>query len=104
MQKTIPLVDGIGTDNVKLDDICGTCEMCKSKRKPRPTRSEEYKNAKDVLDLLHCDLHGPITNPCISCSKYFLPLLDDASGISMVRILNSKDESRQALKGMITQM
>lgn len=104
MEKTIPLVQGMCLKKCELNDVCETCELCKSRRHPRPARSEESKNETKVLDLVHCDVQGPISIDCASGARYFIPLLDDASGLSMVRLLRSKDGSAAALKEMIAQM
>lgn len=74
------------------------------KRQPRPSQSSDPKKSTSVLNLVHCDLHGPISNPSMSGAIYFVVMLDDASGLSMVRLLNAKDSSRPALHDMITQM
>lgn len=102
--KTIPLVQGIDIKKFKLKGTCTTCRLSKSRRQPRPPRSYESKKATEILDLVHCDLMGPISNKSISGARYFLPLLDDSSGLSMVRLLKTKDESTVALQEMIALM
>lgn len=104
MKKTIPIVTGMDLNKCKMDRICPTCELCKYKSQPRPSRYAESKKAISVLYVMHCDLQGPISNPYMYGAKYFVVLLDDASDLSMVRLLNAKDSSRPSLQDMITQM
>lgn len=78
--------------------------MCKSRLQPRPQRSNESKNSTYVLDLVYCDMQGPISNPGMTGARYFIPLLDDASGLSMVRLTKKNWYSTEAVKEIITQM
>lgn len=51
--KTILLVQEVDIEKCTLDEICQTCEVCKSKRHPRPARIFESKNSTALSDLLH---------------------------------------------------
>lgn len=104
MKKTVPLVQWMCIKNCKLKYVCKTCELCKSRRHLRTTKSEESKNATKALSLAHCDVQGPISNDCASGARYIIPLLDDASRLLIVLLLRSKDGSGAALKDMIAQM
>lgn len=102
--KTIPLVQLIDLKKCKLSGVCETFDKCKFQRHNRPERPEESKNATKVLDLVHGDVQGPIKNLCASGARYLISLLDDSSGPSMLILLRYTDESREALKEMISQM
>ena len=80
---------------------CEPCKVAKSTRSQRPSASEESKAATKPLELVHCDLLGPIRYPSHNNSRYFIPMYDDCTGASLVRFLKSKKESPTAIKEMI---
>lgn len=79
-------------------------KLCKSRLQRRPARSQESKDASKVLDLVYCNVQGPFSHNCAIGARYFIPLLKIASGLSMLRLLISKDESAAGLKEIIAQM
>lgn len=99
--KTVPIVSGMDLEKYTLNNVYDTCQLCKSKHHTSPIRSAESNISTEVLDLVHCDFQGPIKNPRMSGGRHFLPLLDDVGGLSMVRIMVTKDESSTSLKEMI---
>jgi len=65
------------------------CEVCiESKMKNKPYPLSENKS-KDVFDLVHIDLVGPI-RPSIYNNSYFLTILDDYSRYSWVIFVKNK--------------
>lgn len=53
---------------------------------------------------MHCDVQGPIQNPCSSGARYFLPLLGDAFVLSVVCLIQSKKGYTTVLEDMIANM
>ena len=104
ISKTIPIVKGIDLTNSKMNVKCPVCTTFKSKRKSRSSKPEDEKEKTEVLALLHCDIQGPITNPSQSGFRYFVPLLDDASGLSMITMVKRKSEVAKVVKDMIQKM
>ena len=104
MQKTIPLVNGIDLTKVKSFPNCESCIKGKSKRNPRKSASEASRMSTKPLDLVHVDIVGPIKHKTLAGAKYFIPLYDDSSALSLVRFLKTKDEASKAVKEMITEL
>ena len=106
MAKTMPIAKGISLDKVKeaSDEICENCEVSKSCRKPRKPADEESFNSTESLDLLHADVVGPINSESIAGKRYFIPLYDDSSAVSLVRFLWYKSEAGRAIKEMISDL
>ena len=102
MKKSIPLVDGVEVEmNASLDQ-CDICVISKSKRKSRKA-SAKLEN-REPLELLHSDIQGPMKNAGLSGARYFVPVLDETTGISMVRPIKKKSEAPAAVKEMIAVM
>lgn len=72
---------------------------------PKVAKDNRFKACKrDIAYLLHCNVQGTISNTRESDAKYFTPLIIDASGFAMARLLKTKDESASALKKRIVEM
>lgn len=69
---------------------CISCVKGKQHRKPFPKVSGH--RAKNVLDLIHSDLCGPMQNKSVGGASYFLTFIDDFSRKSFVYFLKTKDE------------
>lgn len=64
----------------------------------------ESTNATRLLDLVHCDLQGLISNWSRSGTWYFNTFLDEASGLSIVRLMKPTRDSAHAVNERISQM
>ena len=104
LQNTIPLVNGLKLEKVGKLPHCEACKLGKSTRAPRPLASKESRMATKPLELVHTDLVGPMRHPSLNGSRYFIPVYDDSSGLSLVKFLKRKSEAGQALKDMILEM
>ena len=68
---------GIGCDsNNEKEDVC---EIRLRAKQTRNQFSISQSNAKDIFDLIHCDIWGPYKIPSLCGSHYFLSIVDDAS-------------------------
>lgn len=101
IRKSAPLVRGINIEDVKHVQNCEPCHKAKSKRSPRSPATEDSRRTTKPLDLMHCDLVGPMRFPSLNESRYFMPLFDDGSGASFCRFLRTKKQASAALKEMI---
>ena len=72
---------------------CVSCLKGKQNRLPFPKTAEH--RARNVLDLVHSDLCGPIETTSLGGARYFLTFTDDYSRKSFVYFLKTKDEALQ---------
>ena len=62
------------------------------------------RRAKAPLDMVHCDLVGPITPVGKDAFNYALLFVDDYSGIIMIYFLKRKSDSVQAIQQFLADM
>ena len=72
---------------------CTTCYQGKMTK--TRSRSPDAR-AKKRLELIHCDLAGPMSIPSKEHSRYAIVFVDDYSGISFVYFLRTKNEAMAA--------
>lgn len=74
---------------------CGiqlTCECCIEGKMARPTFAKEaVKTSKEILDIVHSDVSGPMTKTQGGC-RYYLTMIDDHSRYTMVYFFKEKSE------------
>lgn len=75
------------------------CVMGKQHRLPFPAggRTRATKRGQ----LFHSDLCGPMPNPSLNGSRYFLTLRDDFTGYGFIRFLKRKSEACQFLQELM---
>jgi len=66
-----------GLDNIPVSER--TCETCVSGKHCKQPFEYSHKRAKNVLDLVHSDLCGPMSVSSVGGAKYFLTFIDDHS-------------------------
>jgi transposase InsO family protein len=79
-----------------VDQVCSGCLAGKHRRTTFP-QTVEYRVEK-VLELVHGDLCGLITQATPSGSRYFLLLVDNRSRFMWLWILWSKDQAAETIK------
>jgi len=84
------LADGIRIDSCGSLMKCISCIKGKMARQSFPKVSSH--RAKQVLDLIHTDVCGPMRTQTPGHKKYFLTFIDDHSRYTVVYLLHSKDE------------
>lgn len=84
------MVVGMNIDRETNDLKCKSCMIGKVHTLPFPKQSETC--AKDILDVVHSDVCGPINVPSVGGSKYFLTFIDDRSRRIFIYFMKSKDE------------
>ncbi|MCQ7012838.1 DDE-type integrase/transposase/recombinase, partial [Clostridioides difficile] len=69
-----------------------TCESClEGKMTKRPFKAKGYR-AKDVLELVHSDLCGPMTIQARGGYEYFVTFIDDYSRYGYIYLMRRKSE------------
>ena len=94
------LVNGLAIKGSDDKVACDGCLMGKQCRESFPKRSEN--RAKDVLEIIHSDVCGPMENVSIGGSRYFLTFTDDFSRYTFVYILKNKSEVVKYFKEFVT--
>ena len=90
------LVKGL---NFQSDDHFEVCEGCAQGKQIRATFPREpATRAKDVLDLVHSDVCGPMEETSLGGNKYFITFIDDKSRYTTVYFMKSKDEAFEKFK------
>lgn len=85
------LVSGIEFNERDEADI-KNCEICKEGKQTRTPFKRSHTRAKEVLELVHSDLCGPMENESIGGARYFLVFVDDHSRKIFVYFLKQKSE------------
>ena len=88
MVRGLPQIDHV-------EQICDSCMAGKQRRRPFPATSN-YR-AKNLLDLVHADLCGPIKPETPGGKKLFLLAVDDKSRYMWLVLLSSKDQAADAI-------
>jgi transposase InsO family protein len=81
--------------------VCEPCALGKAKRLPFPEGGPR-RDAPAALVVM--DLCGPISIPTNDGSKYVATFTDDYSGLSVVRLLKTKDAVVDVVKDVLTQL
>ena len=84
------LVKGVSISDNKIIKKCETC--LKGKIHKFPFAKNYFIKTKNVLDLIHSDLCGPMKNTTPNGGRYFLSFIDDYSRFSCVFIIKNKSE------------
>lgn len=78
------------TNSVPVGWKCGNCVKAKSTQLPFPKESKN--RSKEVLDLIHSDVCGPVEVESVGGKRYFLTFIDDYSRYSYTYLLKKKSE------------
>lgn len=71
-----------------------TCIEGKTKRLPFPSHDEQ---SRLIGELILSDISGPITPTTIKGERYFQVIVDDFSNFVVVKLLKTKDETKEIL-------
>lgn len=109
LRKLVSMSGGLDVSQRELDAACrgdlGVCEECRESNMTRPPfSSSSTHHTTAPLELLHSDVCGPIKVEGRNRELYFLTLVDDWSGASMVSPLRSREEVPSRLKSMMRNM
>lgn len=80
------------------------CESCTEGKSTRRAFPETKSNSRQIGDLIHSDICGPIEPASINGEKYFQVIVDDYSHFVTVKLLIYKNEAEQNLIDYIKQV
>jgi len=78
------------------------CEICFRAKQTRNKFPISEHNAKNVFDLIQCDIWGPYKYPSLCGAHYFLSLVGDASRATWVYLMKDRSEASKLLRGFIS--
>lgn len=79
--------------NLKGHDKIGKCKTCMlSKVHVSPFPQQSTSVSKEVLELVHTDICGPMKVKLIGGSRFFLTFIDDKSRRTFIYFLKRKSE------------
>lgn len=90
------LVSGLDLNKNDVLDNCESCIQGKMSRLPFP--KHEGIKSKQLLEIIHTDLCGPMPQPTIGGSRYILTFIDDFSRYCYVYFLQKKSETLEKFK------
>lgn len=82
-------------------DISKDCDVCLRAKQTRTVFEDSKSHAKELLELVHSDLMGPMEES-IGGSRYALTIMDDFSRYSEVVCLNAKGQAASAAIKVLT--
>ena len=93
------LPNTLGVVHNTKGDVCEICLRAKQTRSKFPI---SQNNAKEIFNLIHCDIWGPYGTASLCGAHYFLSIIDDGSRDTWLYLMKDRGEARKLLKGFIT--
>lgn len=90
-------VEGL-TYQEKADLNKSSCTVCCEGKQSRLPFPQSSTKSKDLLELVHTDVCGPMENLSLGMAKYYLLFVDDFSRMCFVFFLKSKHETFKHFK------
>jgi hypothetical protein len=84
------MVSGMHVFQFEHDSICRGCVLGKNIKKSFPISS---KRSKEILELIHSDVCGPMSTPSLSRFLYYVIFIDDFYRKSWIYFLKTKNET-----------
>lgn len=86
-----------GIPNIKEDHggVCKGCALGKNTRKPF---TNSNTRSKEILDLTHSDVCGPMSKKLLGGHLYYVTFIDDHSRKTWLYLLKTKDEAFEKFK------
>jgi len=81
--------------DLNKEEACEICFRAKQTQKKFPISTH---NAKDVFDLIHCNIWDPYRYPSLCGAHYFLSLVDDVSRATWVYLMKVRGEASKLLR------
>jgi hypothetical protein len=83
------MVEGIPELQSTHEGICRGCALGKNVKNPF---SSSNSRSKEILDLIHSDVCGPMPVKSLGGSLYYVTFIDDYSRKTWLYLLKTKDE------------
>jgi len=94
VRKMKPHVDGM----MITDDVESECDVCIKGKMTQNRSRKPDAHATNVLELVHCDLAGPVDPVAKDGFRYALVFVDDYSGCTVTYFLKQKSDTVKATK------
>lgn len=79
---------------------CDSCDKSKAKKAPF---TKKHIRADSPLELIHCDLAGPMETPGLNGEKYYALYVDDCTDFTAVYLLKNKSEQVDCFIDLVNQ-
>ncbi|RVE41307.1 hypothetical protein evm_014045 [Chilo suppressalis] len=76
----------------KIENSYIQCEICLTSKMCNLPFANNRHQTRDILQLIHTDVHGPLNPTGYGGERYFVSFIDDFSKIAMVYCINKKSE------------
>ena len=96
----VPGISGLSSSSLSL--LHDSCDICFRAKQTRQCFQDSLINAKEVFDLIHCDLWDPYRTPAFCGSRYFLTIVDDCSRAVWLYLLPDKTNVAQQLRNFLS--
>jgi len=83
------MVNGIPKLKEDHEEVCMGCALGKNVKKPFGSSAS---SSKEILDLIHSDVCGPMTPKSLGSHLCYVTFIDDHSRKTWVYLMKSKDE------------
>jgi len=81
--------------------VDGPCDVCFHAKQTRTQFVTSESHAKDLFDLIHCNIWGAYKVPSFCGAQYFLTIVDDANRAVWVYLMKVKGEASNLLKDFV---
>ena len=89
------IVIGIPVLQVDHDGTCRGCALGKNAKKSFP---DSESRSKEILDLAHSDLYGPMTVASLGGYHYYVSFIDDYSWKTWIYFIKTKESKEVLIK------
>jgi hypothetical protein len=89
------MVCGMPSISLSKNEICKGCMLGKNIKKAFPSSDSR---AQGILDLVHCDVCGPMSSPSLSGCLYYVIFIDDYSRKCWIYFLKAKSNTFDKFK------
>ena len=83
------------------NNVKGPCDVCFRAKQTCTKFSTSESHAKDLFELIHCDIWGAYRVPSPCGAQYFLTIIDDASRAVWVYLMGAKGEVPRLLQNFV---
>lgn len=99
---SLPHIIGIGEREINNQgEVCRPCRLGKATRNPRKAIGMCRNKETRTIERVYTDVVGPMTTALLCGAKYFVTLIEEYSGYSMVRVMKNKVETKGFVREMI---
>jgi hypothetical protein len=84
------MVAGMPDFHFEHGGICRGCALGKNAKKDFPNSD---RRSKEILELIHSDICGPMSAPSLSSFLYYVIFIEDFSRKTCIYFLKSKNET-----------